>query len=80
MVKKKAIQCLFSFKLMNYKKGTLNTHLSILDALEDIAYPTADLVNSLPLVFLYVHCQQWMPCEKDGVRGKIIALCHTTKD
>ncbi|KFQ09991.1 hypothetical protein N330_10744, partial [Leptosomus discolor] len=58
------VQCFFSFNLMNYKKGTLNTHLSILGASGDIAYPRAGLINSLPPVFSRVHCQQRMPCEK----------------
>ncbi|KFZ66425.1 hypothetical protein N338_08415, partial [Podiceps cristatus] len=56
--------CLFSLNLMNYKKGTLNTHLSILGASRDIAYPRVDLINSLLPVLLCVHCQQRMPCEK----------------
>ncbi|KFP59923.1 hypothetical protein N322_09621, partial [Cariama cristata] len=59
------VQCLFSFNLMNYKKGTLNTHPSILGASGDTACPRADLINSLPSVFLRVHCQQRMPCEED---------------
>ncbi|KFW06857.1 hypothetical protein N327_11309, partial [Fulmarus glacialis] len=58
------VQCLFPFNFMNYKKETLNTHLSILGASGDIAYPRADLINSLPPVFLCVHCQQRMPREK----------------
>lgn len=37
--KELSVQCLFSFNLMNYKKGTLNTHLSILSDLGYIAYP-----------------------------------------
>ncbi|KFO15044.1 hypothetical protein N312_10719, partial [Balearica regulorum gibbericeps] len=58
--------CLFSFNLMSYKKGTLNTPLSILGASGDIAYPAADFINSLPPAFSCVHCQQRMPCEKGG--------------
>ncbi|KFQ51293.1 hypothetical protein N334_00905, partial [Pelecanus crispus] len=58
------VQCLFSFNLMNYKKGTLNTHLNILRASGDIANPRADFINSLPPVFSCVHCQQQMLCEK----------------
>ncbi|KFQ36542.1 hypothetical protein N331_09191, partial [Merops nubicus] len=58
--KKRYLFSVFSLNLMNYKKGTLNTHLSILGASGDTAYPRADLINSLPPVFSHVHCQQWM--------------------
>lgn len=37
--KELSVQCLFSFNLMNYKKGILNTHLSILSDVGYIAYP-----------------------------------------
>lgn len=37
--KELSVQYLFSFNLMNCKKGTLNTHLSILSDLGYIAYP-----------------------------------------
>lgn len=79
MEKKKSVQCLFSFNLMNYKKGTLNTHLSILGASGDIAYPRADSINYVPPLSAYAHCQQQMPREKAKGRNKIIAFCVIQK-
>lgn len=73
-MKKISVQCLFFFNLMNCKKRTLNTDLSVLHVSGDIAYPRADFNNSLPPVFLCIHCQQQMPCERGEGRNKIIAL------